>query len=343
MYAKLIQPKKHGKVTYDNTGSAARLTNYLAQEKAHQDKEVAFFGASFDTLTKDDMTTWLDTNVKGLRATEAKFYSLVLSPSADELTHIGNSEQALKAYTREVMERYANNFQLKDGRTLKSKDLVWGATIHQERQYRGTDKEVQEGRAKAGDKREGLQTHIHITASARDAEQKITLNPGGRSSRFSLIRWQTGAGMQFQRQFGYTEKLQAYTKHQLQAKQRDAFLDARRSERIGERVGGINELVPKEQQLEPARVQKLAADREYDKTFYRMLSRVEQRAQQGQPIDNAYQLLATGREQAQHQVGTKNVLRAVQQALRPDRSQNERTQNVGEKRGRNRDEFEIDL
>lgn len=339
MYAKLIQPKKHGKVTYDNTGSAARLTNYLAQEKANQDKGVSFFGASFDTLTKDDMTTLLATNVKGLRATEAKFYSLVLSPSADELTHIGNSEQALKAYTREVMGRYANNFQLKDGRALKSKDLVWGATIHQERQYRGTDKEVQEGRAKAGDRREGLQTHIHITVSARDAEQKITLNPGGRSSRFSLIRWQTEAGMQFQPQFSYTEKLQAYTKHQLQAKQQDAFVDARRAERIG----GINELVPKEQQLEPTRGQKIAANREYDKIFYRMLSRVEKRAQQGQPIDNAYRLLATGREQAQRQAGTKNVLRAVQQALRPDRSHNEQTQNVGEKRGRNRDEIEIDM
>jgi len=124
MYAKLVHPKKHGKVTYDNTGSSARLTNYLAQEKGKQKQDVVFFGAAADTLTKEDMTHLLDTNVKGLRAMEAKFYSLVLSPSADELQHIGNSEQALKAYTREVMERYASNFQLKDGKKLESKNLV---------------------------------------------------------------------------------------------------------------------------------------------------------------------------------------------------------------------------
>ncbi|GGG60386.1 hypothetical protein GCM10011378_40450 [Hymenobacter glacieicola] len=33
LYAKLINPKAHGKVMYDNTSSAARLMNYLAQEK----------------------------------------------------------------------------------------------------------------------------------------------------------------------------------------------------------------------------------------------------------------------------------------------------------------------
>ncbi|GGG60391.1 hypothetical protein GCM10011378_40460 [Hymenobacter glacieicola] len=47
----------------------------------------------------------IDTNVKGLQANKAKFYSLVLSLSADELAHFGNSEASRKRYTREVMER----------------------------------------------------------------------------------------------------------------------------------------------------------------------------------------------------------------------------------------------
>lgn len=155
---------------------------------------------------------------------------------------------------------------------------------------------MQKGKVKAGDQRPGLQTHIHITVSARDAEQKITLNPGGRTSRFSLIRWQTEVGMQFQHQFGYTEKLQAYNKEQIRAKERDAFADARRAERIRERVEGINKLVSQEQHLEPKRVQEIGAERQYDKTFYHLLNRLEHRAREGQPIDNAYQLLATGRE-----------------------------------------------
>jgi hypothetical protein len=294
------------------------------------------------------MTHLLDTNVKGLRSTEAKFYSLVLSPSADELQHIGNSEQALKAYTREVMEQYASNFQLKDGKELKSKDLVWGATIHQEREYRGTDKEVQEGRANAGDKRPGYQTHIHITVSARDAQQQITLNPGGRTSRFSLVNWQTEAGKQFQEQFGYTDKVQAYTKERLREKARDASMDARRREKIGERVGGINKLVPKEQHLDAERVKSIAQDRKYDKTFYRSLSRIEGRARDGIPIDGAYQLLATGKEpkayeQQQQQQMAQTTLRAVQQLIRSGSGREERTENLAQKKGRKSNELDIEM
>lgn len=338
MYAKLINPKSHGKVSYNNTGSAARLMNYLAQEKGAQEKDVAFFGATADNLSKEEMGHLIDANVKGLRAEEAKFYSLVLSPSADELTHIGNSEQALKAYTREVMERYANNFQLKDGRVLESKDLVWGATIHQERHFRGTDPEVLAGNAKAGEKREGLQTHVHITVSARDAEQKITLNPGGRSSRFSLVRWQTEAGMQFQEQFGYTDKLQAYKKQQMRSKLRDAAADMRRAERIGERVEGLNKILPTKDQLDPARVQKIAEIRKFDKTFYRSLSRLENYAKEEKPLGNAYQLLATGAKgdsprQAKDITFKKaaTTLKALTSGM--EQSQ-ERTQDIGEKRGR---------
>jgi hypothetical protein len=102
--------------------------------------------------------------------------------------------------------------------------------------------------------------------------------------------------------------------------------------------------VPREQQLEPQRVQDIAADRQYDKTFYRLLNRLEHRAKEGQPIDNAYQLLTTGREPPRQVQGeAKNVLRAVQQALRPDRNKHERTQSVGEKKGRDRGEIDIDM
>lgn len=345
MYAKLINPKAHGKVTYDNTGSAARLMNYLAQEKKGQEQDVSFFGAAADSLSKEEMGYLIDTNVKGLQAKEAKFYSLVLSPSADELAHIGNSEAALKAYTREVMERYANNFQLKDGRVLESKDLVWGATIHQDRHFRGTDPEVLAGKAKAGEKREGLQTHVHITVSARDAEQKITLNPGGRSSRFSLVRWQTEAGMQFQEQFGYTDKLQAYRKQQLQSKLRDVAADKRRAEKIGERVDALNKILPAADQLDPARVKKIAEIRKYDKTFYRSLSRLENYARDGKPLGDAYQLLSTGakgdrpgKAKGITFKGVANTLKTLTSGMEQGR---ERTQDIGEKRGRREGEIEM--
>lgn len=63
------------------------------------------------------------------------------------------------------MENYAGNFQLKEGKTLKGKYLVWFATFHQGREYNGFDQQVREGIAKAGVAKPGLQTHIHVIVS----------------------------------------------------------------------------------------------------------------------------------------------------------------------------------
>jgi len=238
-----------------------------------------------------------------------------------------------------VMEQYVGNFQLKDGRQLSSEDIVWGATVHQERSHRGTDPEVTAGNARAGEKRPGLQAHVHIIVSARDAGQKITLNPGGRRNRFDLMKWQAGAGRQFEKQFGYTA--QAHEK--LRPKQRDASRDSARAAKIAERVGGINGKVLKEQRLDPARVQEIAEGREYDKTFYRSLATVERRAQSGQPIDNAYHLLSTGKERPEPQRAASTLLQAVQQAVRSNTGRDERTENIGEKKGRNSAELDIEM
>ncbi|WP_374679472.1 DUF5712 family protein [Hymenobacter sp. J193] len=126
MYVKLINPATHGKAAYNNSGSSAQTLNYLKQEAAKDGQTATFFGADRDGIEAAELMQEIDTNVKGLRADDAKFYSLVISPSADELEHIGNDEQKLKAYTRAVMEQYAGNFNLKEGRQLRSEDLVWG-------------------------------------------------------------------------------------------------------------------------------------------------------------------------------------------------------------------------
>ena len=339
MYVKLINPATHGQAAYDNSGSSAQTLNYLKQEAGRDGQEAAFFNSEEDGLSAQELMHDIDSNVKGLRAEDAKFYSLVISPSEDELAHIDNDEEKLKDYTRRVMEQYAQNFQLKEGKQLNAEDIVWGATIHQERSYRGTDPEVTAGNARAGGQRPGLQTHIHVIVSARDAGQKITLNPGGRRNRFDLMKWQAGAGRQFEKQFGYTA--QAHEK--LRPKQRDASRDAARAAKVIERVGGINGRVTKDQQLDPARVQQIAEGRQYDKTFYRMLNRVEERSKSGQPIDNAYHLLSTGKERPEQQRAAGTLLQAVQQAVRSNTGREERTDNIGEKKGRNSAELDIEM
>ena len=339
MYVKLINPATHGKAAYSNSGSSAQTLNYLKQEAGRDGEEASFFGADRDGLSAAELMQDIDSNVKGLRASEAKFYSLVISPSESELLHIGNDEAKLKDYTRQVMAQYAANFQLKDGRQLGSQDVVWGATLHQQRSYRGTDPQVSAGKAKIGEQRPGLQTHIHVIVSARDAEQKITLNPGGRRNRFDLMKWQTAAGQQFEKQFGYTA--QAHEK--LRPKQRDTSRDAGRAAKIGERVATLNLRVTKEERLDPQRVQQIAQGREYDKTFYRSLATVERRAQLGQPIDNAYHLLSTGRERPEPQRTASAMLQAVQQAVRSNTGREKKTEHLSEKKGRNSAELDIEM
>ncbi|GAC1599561.1 MAG: hypothetical protein NVS3B25_26570 [Hymenobacter sp.] len=342
MYVKLINPKTHGKAAYTNTGSCAQTLNYLQHEAVGEGQEAAFFSAESEELSAAQLRQTIDSNVKGLRATEAKFYSLVLSPSEQELAHIGSDPDKLRAYTREVMSQYAQNFSLPGGRQLGSQDIKWGAVLHQDRTHRGTDPEVVAGSAKAGQKRASLQAHVHVIVSARDAQQQLTLNPGGRRQRFDLMRWQTAAGRQFEQQFGYVA--QAHEKLRPKEQQRDTTHDAGRLAKIGERVVRINLLVPHPQRLAAEQVQGIAVARQFDKTFYRMLSRVEERARDGRPIDNAVQLLTTGREQAPAAPGqAATALQAVQHLVRRSQGREERTEQVAEKTGRRSAELDIEM
>ncbi|AMR25508.1 hypothetical protein A0257_22730 (plasmid) [Hymenobacter psoromatis] len=139
----------------------------------------------------------LDTNQKGLGKDAAKFYSLVLSPSGEEVGELGNSPEALARYTRSVLELYAKNFQLKGGKELGAVDLVGAATIPQDRKNRGTDEGMQ------GEVKPGLQTHVHVLVSARDAAQKITLNPLTTADRFNRVQFPAQAGAQLDEQLGH--------------------------------------------------------------------------------------------------------------------------------------------
>jgi hypothetical protein len=197
MHIKVLNPKTNGKNAYSNKGSARQAANYLEHEAKKDGDKAVFFSSENAQLTGDDAVAMLDSNRKGLRADDAKFYSLVISPSEQELAHIGNDPVKLQAYTRDVMHAYAENFNLKDGRKLAEKDLVWVATQHNDREARGTDS------VPSGTKKQGLQTHIHIMVSARDRDQKITLNPLGTVQRFNQVRFSATGNVIFSQKFDY--------------------------------------------------------------------------------------------------------------------------------------------
>jgi hypothetical protein len=269
MITKILKPSGSGKVVYDNKGSCARLVNYLAHEARPQGKEVTYFNGSRDDLTAAQVTAAIDGNCKGVRKEDAKFYSLIISPSADELKHSGNDPEKLRAYTGQVMENYARNFGLKDGRKLEGKDLVWFATFHQGREYNGFDQQVREGTAKAGVAKPGLQTHIHVVVSRRDAAQQVTLTPTGRRERFCIQDWQKQNAKDFKHLFGY-QKQTYFDK----AESKEQHL-RNRLEKLAKAEG------LESRYLNPDRVVLAAKEAEFNWKFYRNLRSLEHTLRSG--------------------------------------------------------------
>jgi hypothetical protein len=311
MYAKVINPKTNGKKVYDNKGSSLRTANYLAKEAKYAGEVATFFGApGSPNKTAEEVVAMLDSNVKGLRKDDAKFYSLVLSPSPDELTHMGNDPKGLEKYTQNVMDDYAKNFNLKNGKELVESNLVWAATIHDERKNRGTDE------GKQGEKKDGLQTHIHLIVSARDAEQKITLNPLSTPDRFNRVQFQAKAVAQFEIQFGIqssqqvvsppptrkeriAEKAEEITTKAAANKREKKLLTpeqiAAKDTRLDTQVARVNSKLGDWQQLDPERVKEAAKQRSYDNVFYATLGKMERNAEKGTYTPDPYHYLATGR------------------------------------------------
>jgi hypothetical protein len=116
-----------------------------------------------------------------------------VNPSKDELRHISKSvsgrdiknisqltaielkryEEALKDYTRKVMDDYAKNFN----KGLTGENLVYFGKVEHCRNYGRDSVEVKEGLYKAGEKKEGLQTHVHVVVSRMDQSKKMRLSP----------------------------------------------------------------------------------------------------------------------------------------------------------------------
>jgi len=201
-----VLPASKGGI-YSNRGSSHFLVNYLEHEAREEkrDNNTIFFDQKREGITAEEVKNRIDTNVQGLQKDKPGFHSLVISPSQDELRHLDNDPEKLKAYTRQVMENYAANFADKRQRSLKSDDLVWFATIHNSRQYSGLDDAVQIGIAQPRQPKEGEQTHVHVVVSARDKPMSRSLHPDAGSRRFNYQDWLAKNQQDFERTFDYKQ------------------------------------------------------------------------------------------------------------------------------------------
>jgi hypothetical protein len=310
MYAKILRPKEHGKIVYNNKGSARRATNYLQKEAKEAGQVASFFGTQGQAYTADEVVALLDKNHKGLGKEDEKFHSLVLSPSAEEVARLGNDPKALQQYTQEAMDLYATNFKLKSGKELGEGDLVWAAVIHQERKNRGTDEGMQ------GQYKPGLQTHVHVIVSARDAAQKITLNPNTTVARFNRVQFQAQANILMEEHLGIStaeigsappsrakrvaEKATDIKEKAAAQKEKKPLTPAQieaKDARLAVQVARVNSKLDATQQLDPVQVKEAAKERGYDTIFYARLGQLERNAEKKKFTPEPYQYLSTGHVQ----------------------------------------------
>lgn len=85
----------------------------------------------------------------------------------------------MKRFARDCMDEYARNFYRE--RITSGADLVWYGRVETERHYKNDDPDVREGKAKAGDRKPGLQLHVHVVVSRMDRTQTISLSPLSRA------------------------------------------------------------------------------------------------------------------------------------------------------------------
>ena len=280
MVTKILSPKSSGEIIYDNRGSSSRLINYLQHEakenKGNKGQETVFFNQSNVVFSAKEVQEKIDNNVKGLHQKESRFHSLIISPSQDELKHLANDSEKLKAYTQQVMENYAGNFNLKNDKKLDTNNLVWFATVHETRKFSGTDHEVKEGNAKSGDLKEGLQTHIHVIISARDKEMKITLNPNGHKSRFSQADWTKNNIQDFNKTFQYQPK-ESQNINQKEKKERN--YKSSDEKKLAYLIGKTDDMMKRhslwEEDFDWRKIAKIGQERGFSKEFYEKLKALD--------------------------------------------------------------------
>ena len=154
-----------GNEAYTNTGSCINVAYYLEHEDYHrmeQGFEVEpFFSQHKDNIEKRAFVLEMDNNKAKLCKDDAKFYVVTISPSKEEISKMGDTEQErsrrFKQFIREeVIPQYANGF----GKGLTADDIMYFAKIHHTRKD-STDREM----------------HCHLVISRKTMNNKIKISP----------------------------------------------------------------------------------------------------------------------------------------------------------------------
>ena len=74
MHSKIINPSRDGRFVFANRGSCKKTVSYLNHEAKEQGREAVFFSAEKENISSTQVQTSIDSNTKGLRKSQEKFY-----------------------------------------------------------------------------------------------------------------------------------------------------------------------------------------------------------------------------------------------------------------------------
>ena len=158
-----------------NSGSCGGYANYLEHENKEkveagmEDQQIPFFNPFAEPVGREEVVKSVDMNTGQLHRDDAKFYSVILSFSDEEVKALGNSRDEVLANVHNVVEStmdlYAENFHCE------------GVESHADLKYYYTIHEYRDGFTP------GL--HVHIIVSRKDATNTFKLSPRTNHRRVS--------------------------------------------------------------------------------------------------------------------------------------------------------------
>ncbi len=197
-----------------NTGSSISAVIYL--EKEEKDKSLTerewFFNDKSDIITPNQAINIIDHSTLRLGKDDAKFFSMTYSFSKEELE--GRSDQELKDFVKDHFTKdYVSAVK---GRDINPDTIMFVAKLEQDRFYKGTDKEVIEGKHKQGQAKEGDNRHIHVLVARNTTEHK-KISPltnhrsesaGPVKSGFDRVGFKEQTEKSFDKHFNYNRPLE---------------------------------------------------------------------------------------------------------------------------------------
>jgi hypothetical protein len=200
---------------FRNATGCKMSVDYLSKE--NEGKELSnqehFFNDKQDFIGKESAKKTIDSPTKeGMSPKDARYFEVIVSFDKNELK--GKTDDQLKEYVKEKFPQvYAESVK---GKEVDKDKLLWVAKLEKERKYKGTDKDVIEGKAKSGQKKEGDQRHVHILIARKTSDEKMKVSPltnhkkeskDGKVSGFDRTEFINKTEQEFDKKFEYKRPL----------------------------------------------------------------------------------------------------------------------------------------